>query len=110
MLRRLAGICAQKPLRVYKGIAGDCYFYDHLKESQSGCFETLALATASAKAKMPESVSQGIYEEILKENSIKPPLFNLRTLRQAFLDRHCALPWLSPAHFQARLKARACLR
>lgn len=103
VLRRLVGVCAHKPLRVYKGIAGDYYFYDNLKESQSGYFETLTLATASAKAKMPESVSQDIYEEVLKENSIKPPLFNMRTLRQAFFKSTLRAALVKPSAFSCEL-------
>jgi tRNA pseudouridine13 synthase len=84
VLRSVIGICAQKPLRVYKGIAGDYYFYDSIQELYAGYLEAFLLPTASAKAKMPQSFLEGIYKEVLQGQLIKPSMFNMRTLRQAF--------------------------
>jgi tRNA pseudouridine13 synthase len=46
------------------------------------------LPAASAKTKMPDAFTQTAYDLILKENNLKPAMFNLRKVRQAFFKAH----------------------
>jgi tRNA pseudouridine13 synthase len=83
LLRRLIKQRHPHNLKVYRGLCGEYLFYG-LSEEKDDYLEKLFLPTASSKAKMPDDSVQVIYQQILNENNLRPPMFNLRQIRQAF--------------------------
>lgn len=71
-----------KNLLEYKGNYWSYYFYD-AKESFY-VLKNLFVPLASQKTKMPDTLTAGIYEEILKERGLKPACFNLRKFRKVY--------------------------
>jgi tRNA pseudouridine13 synthase len=87
LLRRIVKEKCTGNLKTYKGKAGD-YIFCTLPLSQDPYLRNLSLPAASAKTKMPDAFTQTAYDLILKENNLKPAMFNLRKVRQAFFKAH----------------------
>lgn len=68
----------------HKGVAGEYIFFDEIDEKSFDYIKELQIPTASSKAKMPDELTEKIYNEILSERQIKPSQFNLKKIRQAF--------------------------
>ena len=71
-------------LLTHRGIAGDYLFFNEIDIKKWQDLKDLSIPTASSKAKMPDTVTEKIYTELLTERGIKPSMFNLRKIRQAF--------------------------
>ncbi|MCS7203015.1 MAG: tRNA pseudouridine(13) synthase TruD [Thermodesulfovibrio sp.] len=70
-------------LLFHKGLAGDYIFYKEVEENY-WYIKDLKIPTPSSKAKMPDKITDEIYREVLNEREIKPSMFNLKKIRQAF--------------------------
>lgn len=82
--RLLLSILKGEDFLIHSGVAGDYVFFDKIEEKSWKYLKGLTIPTASSKAKMPDKVTEKIYHEILYERGVKPSMFNLRKLRQAF--------------------------
>ncbi|MBI4982523.1 MAG: tRNA pseudouridine(13) synthase TruD [Candidatus Omnitrophica bacterium] len=95
----LSKIILQKtsaPFKAYKGIAGDYLFYTNLEKEAFEYLKSLELPAPSAKTKMPDKLSQHIYENILGENHLKAAMFNQKKLRKAFFKPTLRKAIISP--------------
>lgn len=63
----------------YKGNYWNYVFYRKISNFET--VKNLLLPTPSKNAKMPDSISEKIYKEILEERGIKPSHFNLKKIR-----------------------------
>ena len=68
----------------HKGIAGDYVFYTQLDDRSKAYLSTLVIPMPASNIRMPDTFTENLYSEVLKENNLKSPLFNIRKLRQAF--------------------------
>ncbi len=75
---------AKEKLLYHRGIAGDYIFFDEPDLKNFRYLQSLQIPTVSSKAKMPDSLIEQIYFEILKERGLTQSLFNLKKIRQAF--------------------------
>jgi tRNA pseudouridine13 synthase len=84
LLRRIVTRLAKQGRTQYHGVAGDYLFYSILAEGALKELKSLILPTPAATAGMPDAFTASLYREILKEREVTPPMFNLRSVRQAF--------------------------
>lgn len=88
--RLIKSLLPNENLLIHRGIAGDYIFHYHYisngktDESILRYLKSLTIPTASSKTKMPDINTEKIYKQILDEHGIKPSIFNLRKIRQAF--------------------------
>ncbi|MEP9411654.1 MAG: tRNA pseudouridine(13) synthase TruD [Candidatus Brocadia sp.] len=79
------GEISQRPdLKISKGIAGDYVFYIQLDNRSKAYLSTLVIPMPASNIRMPDDFTKNLYSEVLKENNLKSPMFNIRKLRQAF--------------------------
>ena len=71
-------------LRSSPGIAGDYLFYAGLTPEAFELLRTLAMPTPASGITMPDDLTQALYADVLSERGIRPSLFNIRKIRQAF--------------------------
>lgn len=71
-------------LKISKGIAGDYLFYASLNQEKKAYLSNLIIPMPASNIKMPDALTEKQYSEVLQENNLKSPLFNIRKLRQAF--------------------------
>ncbi|MFN3532858.1 MAG: tRNA pseudouridine(13) synthase TruD [Candidatus Brocadia sp.] len=77
--------CLSVPgLKISKGIAGDYLFYTQLDDKNKAYLSTLIIPMPASNIRMPDDFTKNLYAEVLKENDLKSPMFNIRKLRQAF--------------------------
>lgn len=76
--------CRRHDLKISKGIAGDYVFYMQLGDRSKAYLSTLVIPMPASNIRMPDDFTKNLYSEVLKENNLKSPLFNIRKLRQAF--------------------------
>ncbi|MCX7661327.1 MAG: tRNA pseudouridine(13) synthase TruD [Candidatus Omnitrophica bacterium] len=81
LVERLIKIYTSK-LLTYRGNYWDYFFY--ASEETFKYLKDLKLPLASSKTEIPEEVCRNLYEQILREHNLKPPLFNLRRFRKAY--------------------------
>jgi len=74
----------QPNLKVSRGIAGDYLFYTHLDNKDKEYLSRLIIPMPASNIRMPDTYTETLYSEVLKENDIKSPMFNMRKIRQAF--------------------------
>ncbi|MBN2145308.1 MAG: tRNA pseudouridine(13) synthase TruD [Candidatus Aureabacteria bacterium] len=75
----------------YPGCCGDYHFLSRSDVESFSYLKNLKIPLPSSKAQMPDERSTMIYEGILNERKIRPSLFNLRKIRQAYfksIDRN----------------------
>ncbi len=78
-------ISSRRPdLKFSKGIAGDYLFYTRLDDKNKGYLSMLVIPMPASNIRMPDTFTETLYSEVLKENDIKSPMFNIRKIRQAF--------------------------
>ncbi|MCF6153796.1 MAG: tRNA pseudouridine(13) synthase TruD [Candidatus Brocadia sp.] len=78
-------IISRRPdLKISKGIAGDYVFYMQLGDRSKAYLGTLVIPMPASNIRMPDDFTKNLYSEVLKENNLKSPMFNIRKLRQAF--------------------------
>lgn len=71
-------------LKISKGIAGDYLFCAQLDDKKKAYLNGLVIPMPASNIRMPDTFTEGLYSEVLEENNLKPPMFNIRKLRQAF--------------------------
>lgn len=77
--------CLSVPgLKISKGIAGDYVFYTQLDDRSKAYLSTLVIPMPASNIRMPDTFTENLFSEVLKENNLKSPMFNIRKLRQAF--------------------------
>ena len=84
VLRKIIRPISENSLRTSRGIAGDYLFYTRLDEKNKGYLSRLIIPMPASNIKMPDTFTETLYSEVLKENDIKSPMFNIRKIRQAF--------------------------
>ncbi|MDN3512791.1 MAG: tRNA pseudouridine(13) synthase TruD [Candidatus Brocadia sp.] len=71
-------------LKISRGIAGDYLFYTQLNNKRKAYLSSLVIPMPASNIRMPDAFTKNLYAEVLKENNLKPSLFNIRKIRQAF--------------------------
>jgi len=74
----------ESDLKISKGIAGDYVFYTQLDDRSKAYLNTLVIPMPASNITMPDTFTETLYSEVLKENDITSPMFNIRKIRQAF--------------------------
>ncbi len=82
--RLLLSILNWDNILIHRGVAGDYVFFDKIDERSWKYLKGLTIPTASSKAKMSDKLTEKIYHDLLNQRGVKPSMFNLRKLRQAF--------------------------
>lgn len=77
--------CLSLPgLKISKGIVGDYLFYTQLDDKNKAYLSTLVIPMPASNIRMPDDFTKTLFSEVLKENNLTSPMFNIRKLRQAF--------------------------
>lgn len=76
--------CRRPDLKFSKGIAGDYVFYTQLDDRSKAYLTGLVIPMPASNIRMPDTFTETLYSEVLKENDITSPMFNIRKIRQAF--------------------------
>jgi len=84
VLRKIIQSISGNSLNISRGIAGDYLFYTHLDDKNKGYLSRLIVPMPASNIRMPDTFTETLYSEVLKENDIKSPMFNIRKIRQAF--------------------------
>jgi len=84
VLRKIIRPISENSLRTSRGIAGDYLFYTRLDDKNKGYLSRLIIPMPASNIRMPDTFTETLYSEVLKENDIKSPMFNIRKIRQAF--------------------------
>jgi len=84
VLRKIIQSISGNSLKISRGIAGDYLFYTHLDDKNKGYLSRLIVPMPASNIRMPDTFTETLYSEVLKENDIKSPMFNIRKIRQAF--------------------------
>lgn len=71
-------------VKIHKGIAGDYVLYKQLDDKNKSYLSGLIIPMPASNIRMPDAFTKNLYAEVLKENNLKPSLFNIRKIRQAF--------------------------
>ncbi len=79
VVREKASVLSSSP-----GLAGDYLFYTDLAQETFEYLRNLAIPTPASGITMPDADTQALYVDVLSERGIRPSLFNLRKIRQAF--------------------------
>lgn len=82
--RLLCKILNSDNLLAHRGIAGQYIFFNEIDEKNYEYLKNLKIPTVSSKAQMPDKLTEEIYSSILESVGIRPSMFNLRKIRQAF--------------------------
>jgi len=82
--RLLVTLLSDEEIIVHKGIVGDYIFFNEIDKEKFSYLVKLQIPTASSKLKMPDEITEKIYKNILNEREVKPSMFNLKKIRQAF--------------------------
>jgi len=84
VLRKIIQSISGNNLKISKGIAGDYLFYTRLDDKNKGYLSGLIIPMPASNIRMPDTFTETLYSEVLKENDITSPMFNIRKIRQAF--------------------------
>ena len=84
VLRKIIRPISENSLRTSRGIAGDYLFYTRLDDKNKGYLSRLIIPMPASNIRMPDTFTETLYSEVLKENDITSPMFNMRKIRQAF--------------------------
>ena len=84
VLRKIIRSISANSLKISRGIAGDYLFYTRLDDKNKGYLSMLVIPMPASNIRMPDTFTETLYSEVLKENDIKSPMFNIRKIRQAF--------------------------
>lgn len=84
VLQRIIGkICTDK-VKIYQGIAGDYFFYTEPDDEQIKYLKNLSFPIPASNIKLPDTLTETVYSEVLRESNVKLSFFNIREIRQAF--------------------------
>jgi len=86
VLRRLVRTRVSTTIKSFAGIAGDYLFYSELLPKDLKYLSTLIIPTAAAKTRMPDEITDQIYQEVLATEGINPKMFNRMKVRQAHFE------------------------
>jgi len=84
VLRKIIRSISGNSLKTSRGIAGDYLFYTRLDDKNKGYLSRLIIPMPASNIRMPDTFTETLYSEVLKENDITSPMFNMRKIRQAF--------------------------
>ena len=84
VLRKIIRSISANSLKISRGIAGDYLFYTRLDDKNKGYLSMLVIPMPASNIRMPDTFTETLYSEVLKENDITSPMFNIRKIRQAF--------------------------
>ncbi|MBI5677431.1 MAG: tRNA pseudouridine(13) synthase TruD, partial [Planctomycetes bacterium] len=84
VLRKIIRSISENNLKISKGIAGDYLFYTQLDDTNKTYLNSLVIPMPASNIRMPDTFTETLYSEVLRENDIKSPMFNIRKIRQAF--------------------------
>ena len=84
VLRKIIRPINGNSLKISRGIAGDYLFYTHLDNKDKEYLSRLIIPMPASNIRMPDTFTETLYSEVLNENDIKSPMFNMRKIRQAF--------------------------
>lgn len=84
LLRRIVKSISKDTLKVYRGTAGDYLFYQRLDDEHKEYLEKLDIPTPASNIRMSDALTEILYSEILKDHAVRPPMFNIRKIRQTF--------------------------
>lgn len=102
--RLLFSVLKEDEILIHRGVAGDYIFFDMIEEKSWKYLKVLVIPTASSKAKMPDKIVDKVYHEILNERGVKPSMFNLRKLRQAFFKSVGRNVLVIPEEFEYKIE------
>ncbi|MFO0793917.1 MAG: tRNA pseudouridine(13) synthase TruD [Candidatus Brocadiaceae bacterium] len=84
VLRKIIKSVYTNALKIYEGIAGNYYFYTQMEARNKEYLRTLIIPMPASNIKMPDTLTKSLYLEVLQEHQLRPALFNIKKLRQAF--------------------------
>jgi tRNA pseudouridine13 synthase len=84
MMGRIIDQCAGERTCSYKGVTGEYLFFASLNRQGARYLKHLVLPTPASNAVMPDELTKTIYADVMGDHGMKPSLFNLRKIRQAF--------------------------
>lgn len=70
----------------HRGIAGNYVFFDQIEPQHWQYLRNLSIPTVSSKIKINDGKVEKIFSELLNERGLKPSMFNLKKVRQAFFS------------------------
>jgi len=82
--RLLIFLLSEEEIIIHKGITGDYIFFNEIDKEKFSYLMKLQIPTASSKLKIPDERTEKIYNDLLNERDVKPSMFNLKKIRQAF--------------------------
>jgi tRNA pseudouridine13 synthase len=102
VLRRGLVETVGESLAACKGTAGDYLFYDALENPAGDYLMSLCIPTAAAVMKMPDDRVRCLYRTLFEERRVKPSMFNIRSVRQAFFKSTGRKAVVMPESLSAR--------
>ncbi len=84
VLRRWIKLCINTRLKNCRGILGDYLFYETLDDQKYARWKETNLPMPASNIKITDQDLEKCYKEVLAENDLKLPMFNITKIRQAF--------------------------
>ena len=94
VLRRWIKLEIKNRLKDYKGLLGDYLFYETIEPQEYLRWVKLTIPTPASHIKIAEEGIKKLYQEVLDENELRLPMFNITKIRQAFfkgVQRHALI-------------------
>ncbi|MDD5067723.1 MAG: tRNA pseudouridine(13) synthase TruD, partial [bacterium] len=85
----------------YHGTAGDYLFYKELPPDTLAYLKSLKIPTCSSKITVHDKKTEAVLQKIMDRTNIKPSLFNLREVRQAFFKSTDRAVLITPGRFSS---------
>lgn len=101
VLRRVLAETAGDDLATYRGTAGEYLFYGELRGPSRDYLMNLSVPTAAALMTMPDDRVGRLYAALFGERGVKPSMFNVRSVRQAFFKSTERRAVVMPGDFAA---------
>lgn len=84
VLRRGLKLKVKDPLKLYKGLAGDYFFYTAIDSADLESFKNSRLFTPASNIKISDAEMSKLYGQVLEENNLRLPMFNITKIRHVF--------------------------
>lgn len=84
VLRKIIQSVVNHDLKVSRGIAGNYLFYAHLDKKNKEYLSRLVIPMPASSIRMSDTLTETLYSEVLRENGLRSPMFNIKKIRQAF--------------------------
>jgi tRNA pseudouridine13 synthase len=101
VVRRLLKELLPGALSGCPGEAGAYSFYDDITNEQFFYLKNMEIPLAAANARMPDPRTERIYRNLLEEQGVRPAMFNIRGMRQAFFKASPRRAVIVPEAFSA---------